>query len=255
MQEEKINDNRFYTGIGSRETPLDILFLMVKFANIMEKKGFILRSGSAKGADYAFEAGVEDVKNNAEIYVPDLNFGTFKFKLKNPDYFIPEKHNPDAYQKANKLLSVHELHPRWNYTMADYPRKLHNRNIFQVLGKNCEDNPSLSVKSKFILCYTGDGVSKAKDTTIKTGGTGTAIRAGDHFKVETFNLKNPDHLKRISDFVDKNDHLINYDYIKNIVLRTDLNPHCQSIEELFFNENLLNEHNVKKNKRPRPQVA
>lgn len=122
--------------------------------------------------------------------------------------------------------------------------------MFQVLGKDCEDNPKFSVKSKFIICYTSDGAYQASDTTIKTGGTGTAIRAGDYFKVETFNLKNDEHLKRINDFVEKNNHLINYDYIKNIVLKSDYNPHHKSIDELFWNEKPIKFYT--KNKRQKP---
>lgn len=56
--------SKIYTGIGSRETPPDILELMTKIARFMFKQGFTLRSGGADGADSAFEAGAENDKES-----------------------------------------------------------------------------------------------------------------------------------------------------------------------------------------------
>lgn len=44
----------FYTGIGSRQTPPEILKMMTKIATQLESKGWVLRSGGAEGADEAF---------------------------------------------------------------------------------------------------------------------------------------------------------------------------------------------------------
>lgn len=62
-----------YAGIGSRDTPEDILRLMAVVAAKREDDGFILRSGGADGADTAFESGVvsSDMK---EIYLPWKGF-------------------------------------------------------------------------------------------------------------------------------------------------------------------------------------
>jgi len=46
----------FYTGIGSRETPRHICIYMSKVAKILDKRGYILRSGGAQGADKAFQS-------------------------------------------------------------------------------------------------------------------------------------------------------------------------------------------------------
>lgn len=48
---------KYYTGIGSRETPEDIQSWMKAFAIRMQKHGYTLRSGGAGGADSAFEHG------------------------------------------------------------------------------------------------------------------------------------------------------------------------------------------------------
>jgi predicted Rossmann fold nucleotide-binding protein DprA/Smf involved in DNA uptake len=59
--------NKFYTGIGSREVPNDIQYLMQKIATKLESLGFTLRSGGASGSDSAFESGVMNPRNK-QIY-------------------------------------------------------------------------------------------------------------------------------------------------------------------------------------------
>ena len=54
----------YYAGIGSRETPIDILHLFKKVAYYLSTKEFILRSGGAKGADKNFEIGCDN--NNGQ---------------------------------------------------------------------------------------------------------------------------------------------------------------------------------------------
>ena len=48
---------RFYAGIGARATPPEILNLMTRAAFALTKRGYVLRSGHAIGADSAFERG------------------------------------------------------------------------------------------------------------------------------------------------------------------------------------------------------
>ena len=48
-----------YSGIGSRETPDNVLVVMEKLGAAFAKKGFVLRSGGADGADSAFERGCD----------------------------------------------------------------------------------------------------------------------------------------------------------------------------------------------------
>jgi predicted Rossmann fold nucleotide-binding protein DprA/Smf involved in DNA uptake len=44
----------YYTGVGSRKTPPDVLSLMTRIATHLDSLGKILRSGGAKGADDLF---------------------------------------------------------------------------------------------------------------------------------------------------------------------------------------------------------
>ena len=116
-----------YAGIGSRETPKEILELMTLAAKAFADKGFTLRSGGAIGADIAFEKGCG---TNKEI-----------FRAK------------DCTEAAKEMTS--KYHPAWG-KCNDYARNLHGRNCQILLGRDVT-NPE---PVKFVLCWTKDG----KDT-------------------------------------------------------------------------------------------
>lgn len=207
-----------YSGVGSRETPLYILYMMSQLAMIFEKKGYVLRSGCALGADAAFEDALSDPAKNAEIYIPNMGFpkkmGTF-FKK---HYIIPEKLYGTSfnslYNQATRLIHKHDIHKAWQ-RCPPYVMKLHNRNMFQVLGID------LKSKSNFNVCYTSGGETKYEDTNQHTGGTGTAINASDIFKVPLFNLSVDEHYIRLNNFIEENKHLINQEKLDNIIPRSD----------------------------------
>ena len=58
---------KYYTGIGSRSTPLDTRRLMTEISMYFQINGYTLRTGSNSVADKAFELGAGTLK---EIYVP-----------------------------------------------------------------------------------------------------------------------------------------------------------------------------------------
>lgn len=64
---------RYYTGIGSRGTPSEILEIMTDIARFLAETGYTLRSGGASGADTAFESGVLHI-DKKEIYLPWSGF-------------------------------------------------------------------------------------------------------------------------------------------------------------------------------------
>lgn len=146
---------KIYTGIGSRETPADVLALMTKIARRMAGAGFLLRSGAAPGADSAFEAGAGDLK---EIYVPWKGFNGSALGM------TP---TPEAFVMAEKF------HPAWNRCRRG-ARALHARNCHQVLGLN------LRIPTSLVICWTMDGLSG--------GGTGQAIRIATHHKIPVHDL-------------------------------------------------------------------
>ena len=64
---------KYYAGIGSRETPVEIQQLMTNIASYAEERNFVLRSGAAQGADAAFERGVHSV-SMMQIFIPWRSF-------------------------------------------------------------------------------------------------------------------------------------------------------------------------------------
>ncbi len=148
----------YYTGIGARSTPANVLATMTILATNLERDGFILRSGGADGADSAFEAGVSD-PHNAKIYLPWAHFNNNASAL----YDITQQ----AYDMAEAF------HPAWDKCSAA-ARKFHARNCYQILGLH------LDTPSKFVLCWTPDGAI--------TGGTGQALRIALSLNIPVFNL-------------------------------------------------------------------
>lgn len=138
-----------YAGIGSRETPQFYLDLMTKAAQFLNKRGFILRSGGAIGADSAFEAGAGILK---EIYYA----------------------NPHGNDEQARLIAE-KFHPAWD-KCSEYARKLHTRNVFQIYGKDIS-NP---VFTKFVIYYTKNGSGQ--------GGTGQAIRIAKANNIPIFDM-------------------------------------------------------------------
>lgn len=161
----------YYTGIGSRETPEDIQIMMNKLGIIYQRGGYILRSGGAPGADLAFEKLVSIEAKNIFLPWKGFNGNTSQF------YDISK----EAFDLAETFL------PHWEY-LKESVRNLMARNVYQVLGKNL-NNPS-----RFLVCWTGDGVNITDQITKKTGGTGMAIRVANANNVPVYNLGNSDTL-------------------------------------------------------------
>lgn len=146
---------KYYTGIGSRKTPENILEFMSDISLFLDKKGYILRSGGADGADSAFEKNAIQ----KEIYLPWNGF--------NGRYDNFFEVNEECIKMAEKF------HPYWS-NLKDSVKKLHARNCFQVLGKD------LNSPSKFLICWTPKGE--------EVGGTSQALRIAKHFNIKIFNL-------------------------------------------------------------------
>lgn len=156
---------RYYAGIGSRETPVGVLRIMTSVANTLSTQGYVLRSGHADGADQAFEAGALDV---CEIYLPWKGFNGSSSNLYLDRLFAK---NPQLLTRLFDLSR--ELHPNWR-ACSPAVQKLHMRNALQILGAD------LKTPSEFVVCWTRDGKI--------VGGTGQAIRIASHFEIPVWNL-------------------------------------------------------------------
>lgn len=172
--------NKFYAGIGSRQTPDSVVNQMIALAKRLAGRGYCLRSGAAQGADSAFETGCDLVSGPKEIWLPWPDFNGHV-----DTGFYPE----DAhYEKAATL------HPAWE-KLSRGPRSLHARNSGQVSGRDLKTHVS------FVLCWTADGCESDATRTRDTGGTGTAIALASRLGIPVFNLGRAGSYERFVEYV------------------------------------------------------
>lgn len=112
-----------YAGIGARDTPDNILLLMQGIGQHLGRKGYMLRSGGARGADTSFAR----FATNRHIFTAyDSQF------------------HPAWFTHAARY------HPRWG-KLNERAKELHARNSAIMLGANL-DSPV-----DFVVCWTADG--------------------------------------------------------------------------------------------------
>ena len=118
--------NRVITGIGSRNTPTNVLLAMEQIGAWCKKNKIYVRSGHADGADYAFEKGAQEY---TLVYLP---WNTFNSQLpilgKHIEFpsedlrllsFCKQIVN-DCHPAADKLTNIH-----WKFMI---------RNVLQLSG-------------------------------------------------------------------------------------------------------------------------
>lgn len=164
---------RFYAGIGSRDTPPPVLRRMTRVAERLAARGYVLRSGAARGADAAFEAGAGQAKR---IYLPWAGFNGHVSDLGQPTV--------DAMRLAEMV------HPNWK-ALGQAAQKLMARNSHQILGN------TLRSPVDFVVCWTPDGCETEAERSTKTGGTGQAIAIADRWGIPVFNLARKDAVERL----------------------------------------------------------
>lgn len=154
----------FYAGIGSRDTPPEVLSVMRAAAAILAWKGWGLRSGGAQGADQAFEAGCVGAGGAREIILPWRGF---------------EGHWHDIVLSDPRAMEIAErFHPTWE-KCSERARRLHGRNTHQILGPKL----GVSTPTAGVLCWTESGRGG--------GGTGQALRLAKAFGIPVVDLGDP----------------------------------------------------------------
>lgn len=157
---------KYYAGIGSRNAPPNILGFMTKVASILEQKGYVLRSGGAKGSDSYFAKGA-----------------TKKEIFKSSDA------QPWAYETVKRYIPTDR--PQTFDSWDPYVRGLLARNMMQVLGR--DGNTPVD----FIVCWTPQGDYQ----TSEVGGTGYAIRCALDRSIPIYNLSYPEQLEAFKTFI------------------------------------------------------
>lgn len=156
-----------YTGIGARDTPIQILNTMRHLSTHLAQAGWTLRSGGAVGADAAFEVG----SSAKEIYLPWLGYNNNQSTL--------HPGNIPFSQDEIDIAASH--HPNWGKCSSG-ARKMHQRNLRQLVGHQsvCGEHVQLS---KFVICWTERGNIE--------GGTGQTLRMAKALNIPIFNLGGP----------------------------------------------------------------
>lgn len=170
--------NKYYTGVGSRETPEWACKLIVDTAKRLGEQGYILRSGGEDGADSAFEHGAQLSKleyaglesSKMEIFLP---WNDFNKRMHDGEFFFTLD-SLGLMDKAMDMAST--IHPAWNKVSVG-AKKLHARNCHQVLGRD------LNTPSAFIIYYAVQ--NKQGEVT---GGTRTAVELARRYKIKEYNL-------------------------------------------------------------------
>jgi hypothetical protein len=176
---------KYYTGIGSRSAPYSIRFEMQACAHHLDKLGFTLRSGKAEGADQAFQLGAQQLGiNQAEIYLPWRGFNRYS----NPKLWDVS----NIYPFPEECFAIAEsVHPAWANCKPSV-RRLHARNVCQVLGKD------LKTPSEFVLYWAEEGESGEPK-----GGTRTAVVLARQHNIPTINMLHDNWRVKLREVVDK----------------------------------------------------
>ena len=167
---------KIYCGIGSRQTPIQVLSFITSLATRLNANGFHLRSGGAIGADTAFARGHSI--ENMTIY--------------RPDHAINDR-NAEAL-----FRSVHPFQHRFSKTQSIL---LHSRNAYQIHGFKLNDPVD------FVLCWTklgSESEAELKSHGWVEGGTSTAVALASRAGIPVFNLQKPDALNRFYAFMREN---------------------------------------------------
>lgn len=165
---------KFYTGIGSRETPESFLKLMEDIGEYLALRGWTLRSGGADGADKAFEKGCDKAKGDKEIFLPWKKFNG------NPSILSIDKMSIEIKKEAFEIAS--KFHPVWDQ-LSYGAQCLMARNGMQILGQD------LKTPTSFVVCYNLGGFIH--------GGTSQALRIALDRKIPIFRLTHDNELKDI----------------------------------------------------------
>ena len=161
--------SRIYAGVGSRSTPPDVLGRMERIAEAMARRGWMLRSGAAGGADSAFEDGAKRAGGPREIWLP---WDGFNGRTADGATRI-------GRNSARNRDRARRCHPAW-HTLPDGARKLMVRNVHQVLGPE----PGASPPADVVLCWTPNGAGG--------GGTGLAVRLARRHGIPVVDLGTED---------------------------------------------------------------
>jgi hypothetical protein len=181
----------WYAGVGSRETPEEILELMRRISVALYAQGFALSSGDAEGADTAFYEGALLSPHfhtlGARIY---LAWNGVRNRYHDPKNYFFDASKFATWETANSIAL--EARGSWE-GMGRGGIAMHTRNVFQIMGA-CLTDPVRSI------VYWGKPVGKTEKVK---GGTNTALQLAIKCGVKNrINLYTEEGMERATKFLD-----------------------------------------------------
>lgn len=200
--------SKVYCGIGSRQTPPDIMSVMVSAATQLAKAGFTLSTGGADGADSFFEMGAKSGRGDIQLWLPWTRFNgrtehvarsePNRLALQKAEQFLGDEHwnrmlasflkkngaeSIEAYEEAcakarrPSRLRFYNANSKFPFERHYCPaHMLHGRNMHQILGAD------LRTPVEFVIAWAP--VKHGKPV----GGTATAINLAEENYITVYNL-------------------------------------------------------------------
>ena len=158
-----ITPPRYYTGIGSRETPPSVLAQMEEIGTRLAKQHYVLRSGGARGADAAFERGCDAARGAKQIWKPSDSLTLHDWAL----------------DKASSVCWEFPLERMKPFTVS-----IIVRNMYQVYGD--PETLEEATPTDFVVYWAkGNPLEKGRES----GGTRYAVRQAHAMGIPTYNLQ------------------------------------------------------------------
>lgn len=182
-----------YAGVGSRDTPEDILCIQFRLGKTFCDIGFQGISGEAPGSDQIYHEGAKQSKRYGEVgFEVFLPWNGFEKVWHDP------KNNVWDFAKTGFSRRAWWLGIGARGTDSGLKRggmAMHSRNAMQILGGDLV-NPV-----RFVSCWAKP---RGKEGHVQ-GGTGTAVALAMHFGIEVLNLYTDDAMERALNFLDKHE--------------------------------------------------
>lgn len=179
-----------YAGIGSRETPRDVLKTSISFANILAELGYGLSSGGCPlGMDAACLEGAYKHrtfdKSQNRIYLSWNGMANWRH---DPSVGLYDAQRFSNYEEAQAIGL--RMRGSWN-GLGRGGIAHHSRNPYQVLGDD--------LKSPVDFVFTW-AIPVGKNGNVK-GGTGTAVKLALENNIPVYNLYYDEMRERIEHFI------------------------------------------------------
>ena len=181
-QPEPQPDSFAYAGVGSRQTPPEILETMADIAQTLGDAGTALSTGGAHGADKAFETGALRTHAPITVHTPWPGYNGYR-PGRDPETDIDVVHpKPASTIQGHAYIDLaREHHPYWTRCSRG-ARALFLRNVSVLAGALDDEGETLPVRA--VIAYTPNGLPTGREA----GGTGHTLRTAAALGIPCVNL-------------------------------------------------------------------